>query len=212
MVNNRKPSFAEERELRSQGYRLIAGVDEVGRGALMGPVVAAAVILPANFRAGWRSRVRDSKQLRPKDREYLSGCIREKAIAVGIGVQSNDVIDAIGIAVATRLAMIAAIQQLMPEPQFLLIDYFKIPELSMPQKGIVDGDGKCFSIACASIIAKVARDSLVTKMDEEYPGYEFAKHKGYGTRRHIDSLRRIGPCPVHRWSFRPVRETAGQWI
>ena len=205
------PSFVEERRLEAQGYRLIAGIDEAGRGPLAGPVMAAAVILPYDIDAPWLNLVRDSKQLKPKDREYLSGCIREKAIAVGIGLQSNEVIDDIGIAVASRLAMIAAIQQLVPEPQFLLIDYFQIPELSMPQKGIVDGDGKCFSIACASIIAKVARDHLVAEMDEVYPGYGFAGHKGYGTRRHIDSLRRKGPCPLHRRSFHPVRETAGQW-
>ncbi|MCK4274487.1 MAG: ribonuclease HII [Dehalococcoidales bacterium] len=175
----------------------------------MGPVVAAAVMLPQNFRARWRSRVRDSKQLRPKDREYLSGCISEAAISVGIGIQSNDVIDSIGIAPATRLAMIAAIQQLIPEPQYLLIDYFRIPEMSLPQKGIVNGDGICFSIACASIIAKVTRDRMVVEMDGDYPGYGFAGHKGYGTREHIDCLRRIGPCSMHRRSFRPLREMVG---
>ena len=212
MVNNLKPSFAEEKALRKEGYLHIAGVDEVGRGALMGPVVASAVILPHNFRAKWRGRIRDSKLLKPADREYLCGCIREKAIAVGIGVQSNEVIDSLGIAVATRLAMITAIQQLVPEPQFLLIDYFKIPELSVPQKGIIDGDTLCFSIACASIIAKVTRDRMVVEMDGEYPGYGFAGHKGYGTRGHIDSLRKMGPCRLHRRSFRPVREMAGAWI
>jgi len=175
----------------------------------MGPVVAAAVILPHNFRARWRSRVRDSKQLRPKDREYLSGCIQETAISIGVGVQSNDIIDTIGIAPATRLAMVSAIQQLMPEPQFIIIDYFRIPEISLPQKGIVDGDSLCLSIACASIIAKVTRDRMVVEMDGEYPGYGFAGHKGYGTREHIERLRRIGPCRVHRRSFRPVREMAG---
>ncbi|MCK4863505.1 MAG: ribonuclease HII [Dehalococcoidales bacterium] len=212
MVNNRKPSFTEEKLLRSQGYQLIAGVDEVGRGALMGPVVAAAVILPHDFRARWRNKVRDSKQLRPKDREYLSGCIREIAISVGVGVQSNEIIDTIGIAPATRLAMVSAVSQLIPEPQYLLIDYFRIPEMPLPQKGIVDGDGLCFSIACASIIAKVTRDRMVVEMDGEYPGYGFAGHKGYGTRQHIDCLRRIGPCRVHRRSFRPLREMAGQQI
>jgi ribonuclease HII len=212
LVNHRKPSFAEEKALRREGYQLIAGVDEVGRGALMGPVVAAAVILPHKFRAEWRGRVRDSKQLCPGDREYLSGCIREAAVSVGIGVISNDVIDTIGIAPATRLAMVAAIRQLLPEPQFILIDYFRIPEISLPQKGVLYGDGLCFSIACASIIAKVARDRMVVEMDDEYPGYSFARHKGYGTREHIECLRRIGPCRLHRRSFRPVREMAGQQI
>lgn len=193
----------------SQGYLFIAGVDEVGRGALMGPVVAAAVMLPQKFRARWRDKVRDSKQLRPADREYLFECIGESAISVGTGIQSNEVIDSIGIARATRLAMMSAISKLVPEPQYLLIDYFRIPEISLPQKGIVDGDGICFSIACASIIAKVTRDRMVVEMDGDYPGYGFAGHKGYGTREHIDCLRRIGPCPMHRRSFRPVREMAG---
>lgn len=176
----------------------------------MGPVVAAAVILPYNFRSRWRSRVRDSKQLRPADREYLFECISGVAISVGTGIQSNDIIDSIGIAKATRLAMMSAIRQLMPEPQYLLIDYFRIPEMSLPQKGIVNGDGICFSIACASIIAKVTRDRMVVEMDGDYPGYGFARHKGYGTREHIDCLRRIGPCAVHRRSFRPLREMAGR--
>ena len=178
----------------------------------MGPVVAAAVILPYNFRSRWRSRVRDSKQLRPADREYLFECISEAAISVGTGMESNDIIDSIGIAKSTRLAMMSAINQLMPEPQYLLIDYFRIPEMSLPQKGIVNGDGICFSIACASIIAKVTRDRMVVKMDRDYPGYGFARHKGYGTREHIDCLRRIGPCQVHRRSFRPLREMVGQQI
>jgi len=213
LINTRrKPSFAEEKLLRSQGYLFIAGVDEVGRGALMGPVVAAAVILPSNFKAHWRSKVRDSKQLKPSDRENLHDNIREAAISVGVGVQSNEIIDSIGIARATRLAMISAIQKLTPEPQYLLIDYFRIPEISMPQKGIVNGDGICFSIACASIIAKVTRDRMVVEMDGEYPGYGFAGHKGYGTREHLDCLRKIGPCRLHRRSFRPVSVLVGQGV
>ena len=176
----------------------------------MGPVVAAAVILPPNLRKRWRSRVRDSKQLKPSDREYLYECINDAAISVGVGIQSNDVIDSIGIARATRLAMVSAIKQLMPEPQYVLIDYFRIPELSLPQKGITDGDSLCFSIACASIIAKVTRDRMVVEMDMDFPGYGFAGHKGYGTRKHLECLRRNGPCSLHRRSFRPVSEMAGQ--
>ena len=208
----RKPSLAEENLLKSRGYLFIAGVDEVGRGALMGPVVAAAVILPSNFKARWRSKVRDSKQLRPSQREYLYEHIRDAAISAGIGAESNDIIDSIGIARATRLAMISAIRQLTPEPQFLLIDYFRIPEISLPQKGITNGDELCFSIACASIIAKVTRDRMVTEMDMEYPGYGFAGHKGYGTREHLNNLRENGPCRLHRRSFRPVNQMAGQGI
>ena len=209
---NHKPSFAEEKLLRASGYKFIAGVDEVGRGALMGPVLAAAVILPYNFQARWKSRVRDSKQLTPAAREYLFDFIRDVAVSVGIGASSNDVIDSVGIAKATRLAMIAAIEQLKPQPQFLLIDYIRLSETSLPQKGITHGDSLCFSIACASIIAKVTRDRLVTEMDRDFPGYGFAGHKGYGTREHIKCLREKGPCRLHRRSFSPVTEIAGREI
>ncbi len=204
-----KPSFAEEKLLKVQGYRYIAGVDEVGRGALMGPVVAAAVILPESFRASWKSQVRDSKQLTPQAREYLYDFIIEKAISWGTGAISNEEIDSIGIAKATRLAMKAAVEQLKPPPQYLLIDYVKLTELTLPQKGITHGDSLCFSIACASIIAKVTRDRLVTEMDKNYPGYGFAEHKGYGTEEHLKCLREKGPCPLHRRSFSPVGELAG---
>jgi ribonuclease HII len=207
MLNTRlKPTSAEEKALRAEGFSLIAGVDEVGRGALMGPVVAAAVIMPDKIKARWKSRVKDSKQLTPKAREYLSPYIKEAAISFGIGAISNDVIDSVGIGRATCMAMITAIQQLSPQPQFVLIDYVRLHELMLPQKGIVDGDSLCFSIACASIIAKVYRDRLVTMMDAEYPGYGFAGHKGYGTREHLDCLRDKGPCPLHRRSFRPVSD------
>ena len=205
-ANGGRPSFAEERHLESLGYRLVAGIDEVGRGALIGPVVAAAVILPARLRKRWVSRVRDSKQLNAAAREYLDGCIREVAVAVGVGVIDNAVIDACGIVAATRLAMQSAVEQLSPRPDFLLIDYVKLPEVSLLQKSIKFGDRLCFSIAGASIIAKVARDRLMVALDGEYPGYGLAAHKGYGTRAHLEGLRRYGPCPLHRRSFRPVRE------
>ena len=208
-MKRQKPSFAEEKSLRAQGYQFIAGVDEVGRGALMGPVLAAAVILPDSFRARWKSRVRDSKQLTHEVREYLFDFIKEIAISFGIGESSNDVIDAIGIARATKLAMISAIEQLNPAPHFLLIDYLHLEETTLPQKGITHGDSQCFSIACASIIAKVTRDRLVTEMDKDYPGYGFAGHKGYGTEEHLKCLREKGPCRLHRRSFSPVTEIIG---
>jgi ribonuclease HII len=201
-----RPSFDEERALQARGYRFIAGVDEVGRGALMGPVVAAAVILPVSLRASWRREIRDSKQLSPVKRERLYDCIREKAVAIAVGTASHDVVDSLGIVKATRLAMKLAVEKLVPEPQYLLIDYIRLSEVPIPQKGITYGDSLCFSIACASIIAKVYRDRLVTEMDDIYPGYRFARHKGYGTREHLASLRRQGPCPVHRRSFVPVKE------
>jgi ribonuclease HII len=174
------------------------------------PVVAAAVILPDSIKARWRGKVRDSKQLSPGAREYLYDFIKEAAISIGIGSYSNKVIDSIGIARATRLAMIWAIEQLTPQPQYLLIDYVRLPEMSLPQKGITEGDSLCFSIACASIIAKVTRDRLVTAMDKDYPGYGFARHKGYGTREHLECLRKKGPCPLHRRTFSPVSEITGQ--
>jgi len=208
-VNHQKPSFAEEKALKLQGYQFIAGVDEVGRGALMGPVLAAAVILPDSFRACWKNRVRDSKQLSPEEREYLFDFIKEVAISFGIGESSNEVIDSIGIARATKLAMMSAIQQLNPSPQYLLIDYVHLEEIPLPQKGITHGDSLCFSIACASIIAKVTRDRLVTEMDKDYPGYGFAGHKGYGTEEHLKCLREKGPCRLHRRSFSPVTQMSG---
>jgi len=172
----------------------------------MGPVVAAAVILPPYFKGRWKDRVRDSKVLRPAEREYLFEYIKEAAVSVGVGMFSNGFIDSYGIAEATRQAMIAAVEKLLPEPQYLLIDYLRLPEKTLPQKGITDGDSLCFSIACASIIAKVTRDRMVVAMDGDYPGYNFARHKGYGTKEHIDCLRRNGPCPLHRRSFRPVKD------
>jgi ribonuclease HII len=200
------PSFVEENVLEAQGYRLIAGVDEVGRGALAGPVIAAAVILPAELNTYWLEEVRESKQLTPAKRELLSQRIHEIALATGIGTSDNGVVDAWGIVKATRLAMKMAIDQLSPPPQFLLIDYIRLPELSLAQKGIKNGDSLCFSIACASIVAKVARDHLMVELDRIYPGYRLAAHKGYGTKEHLACLRQLGPSPIHRCSFRPVKE------
>jgi ribonuclease HII len=200
------PSFIEEEILAAQGYQRIAGIDEVGRGAIAGPVVAAAVILPRQIDAPWLSGVRDSKLLSPARRELLFHHIHEIAIAIGIGLVPHDLVDAHGIVKATRLAMKIAVEQLSPPAESLLIDYMRLPEVRLPQKGITNGDNLCFSIACASIIAKVARDKLMVEFDEIYPGYGLARHKGYGTRQHFASLYRLGPCPIHRQSFRPVRE------
>ena len=212
-INTRqKPSFTEEKALKALGYRFIAGVDEVGRGALMGPVVAAAVILPQNIRASWRYEVRDSKQLIPSVRENLYERIRENAVATATGMVSHREVDSMGIAVATRQAMKLAVENLAPPPEYLLIDYFGVPELDIPQKGIKFGDSLCFSIACASIVAKVLRDRLVAEMDIDHPGYNFARHKGYGTREHLECLNRQGPSPVHRRSFLPVKTLLGQEI
>jgi ribonuclease HII len=206
------PSFIEERRLAEQGYRLIAGVDEAGRGALAGPVLAAAVILPQRFNVPWLEEVRDSKQLTPSKRELLFDRIYETAVAVGIGAAADDLIDKMGIVAATRLAMKEAVERLSPPAESLLIDYMRLPEVTLPQKGITNGDDLCFSIACASIIAKVARDRLMVAFDRVYPDYGLARHKGYGTREHFNRLVELGPCPIHRRSFRPVRTvTQGLW-
>jgi ribonuclease HII len=200
------PSFVEEELLAAQGYRLIAGVDEVGRGALAGPVVAAAVILPLDLDTPWLDEVRDSKLLTPQQRQLFFHHIQQVAIAIGIGATTHDQIDKKGIVSATRLAMKQAIERLSPPPQSLLIDYLSLPEVCLPQKGITDGDNLCLSIACASIVAKVARDCLMVALDGVYSGYGLARNKGYGTEEHLASLFRLGPCSIHRRSFSPVKD------
>ena len=196
--------------LKAQGYQLIAGIDEVGRGALAGPVVAAAVILPHQIDAPWLSQVKDSKQLSPTRREFLFHHIHEIATSIGIGMADHDLIDTHGIIKATRLAMKSAIDQLSPPPESLLIDYMNLPEVALPQKGITNGDELCLSIACASIIAKVTRDKLMIELDKIYPDYGLANHKGYGTKQHISCLHRLGACPIHRHSFQPVKDVINQ--
>ena len=201
---SQKPSFVEEERLIAQGYQYIAGIDEVGRGALAGPVVAAAVILPCHIDTPWLDQVEDSKQLSPIKREFLFHNIHQIAISIGTSLILAEVIDTQGIIKATLLAMKSAIDQLSPPPESLLIDYMFLPEVQLPQKGITNGDKLCFSIACASIIAKVTRDRLMIELDKVYPGYELAQHKGYGTEKHLRCLHQLGPSPIHRRSFRPV--------
>jgi ribonuclease HII len=199
------PSFAEEEKLIRKGYRYIAGIDEVGRGALAGPVVAAAVILPCRVEVTLQSQVKDSKLLSPDKRDRLFDIIQMTAISIGVGIVSQQIIDNHNIIWATRLAMKRAIEQLSPSADTLLIDYLNLPDITLPQKGIVNGDSHCLSIACASIIAKVTRDYLMIEMDAVYPGYNLGVHKGYGTKRHITYLNRLGPSPIHRRSFFPVK-------
>ncbi len=206
MADDRVPSFSEEKLLRQRGYRYIAGIDEVGRGALAGPVMAAAVIMPKGLKAAWKNRVRDSKLLRPEQREDLYVPIRKTAVAVGIGLVDCWTIESIGIAKATQTAMQQAIQQLSPPADALLIDYFTLPGVRVYQKGVVNGDTLCFSIACASIIAKVTRDRIMAEYDAQYPGYRFGRHKGYGTGEHLACLQRLGPCPIHRRNYQPVKD------
>jgi len=204
-------SLAEEKTLYSRGYQYVAGIDEVGRGPLAGPVLAAAVILPRQFKhRKWMENVRDSKLLTAVQRERLFDYIKEAVVSWSIGMISSYTIDVQGIAKATRLAMKQAVEQLAPAPEYLLIDYVKLPEVKLPQKGVVEGDSICFSIACASIMAKVTRDRMMIEFDKVYPGYGLADHKGYGTRRHLECLQRLGPCPIHRRSFQPVQEAVHQ--
>jgi ribonuclease HII len=200
------PTLGEENGLSMQGYRLIAGVDEVGRGALAGPVVAAAVILPQLANFPWLSLVRDSKELPPAKRDILFIRIKEEAVAVGVGIVEHNVIDSTGILNATKIAMSQAVAKLAYSPDFLLIDALTISKLRTAQKGIIKGDKLCISIACASIIAKVTRDRIMIELDQLHPGYGLACHKGYGTKQHLACLQQLGPSPIHRRSFAPVRE------
>jgi len=199
------PNHDEENKLKAQGYEFVAGIDEVGRGALAGPVVAGAVILPHKANLPWFGLVRDSKELNSGRRESLFDLINKEAIAVGIGIVHSQVIDSVNILKATRIAMMQAVEKLSQQPNFLLIDRIGLSQCPIPQRGITRGDKVCLSIACASIIAKVTRDRMMEEFDKTYPGYGFARHKGYGTRRHLSCLQKLGPSPIHRLYFAPVR-------
>jgi len=202
-----RPDLREEMALYRQGYRLVAGLDEAGRGSWAGPVAAGAVILPLdNGRLEQAlDGVRDSKELGPLERERLYDVIQAEALAVGMGMVPPDQIDELGIVPATKEAMALAIAQLPYPPDFLLVDFIGLPRLDCPQKSIVHGDALSLSIAAASIVAKVSRDRFMVELDGQYPGYGFARHKGYGTPQHRAALDRLGPCPIHRFSYTPVR-------
>ena len=196
-------TLAFEQRARSRGYRLIAGIDEAGRGALAGPVVAAAVILPMGVRI---DGVDDSKKLSPEKRERLFDVIMSQALRVGVGMAGHREIDRINILQATRLAMQEAVGKLSPQPDYLLIDGITTIASPLPQKTIKKGDSLSLTIAAASIIAKVSRDRLMAELDRKYPGYGFAGHKGYGSSDHLEAIRRLGPSPVHRLTFGGVKE------
>lgn len=199
------PDFAEENLLRTIGYEFIAGVDEVGRGPLAGPVMAAAVILPLNSNFEWVYLVNDSKKLTERKREWLYNAIMSDALAVGVGAISPAKIDIYGIGNATRIAMQLAIAQLRIKPDFVLIDAVKLPKIRIPQKSIIRGDGQCVSIAAASIVAKISRDHYMMGIDSVYHNYGFANHKGYPTKEHLNKLHKFGVCPIHRKSYAPVK-------
>ena len=193
--------LAYEKECYARGMELIAGVDEVGRGPLAGPVVAASVILPKACKI---PGLNDSKKIPKSKHKEIYEAVLQNAIAIGIGVKDNHVIDQVNIYEATKLAMMEAIGQLGPQPQHLLIDAMKL-DLPIPQTSIIKGDANSLSIAAASIVAKVTRDQMMEEFDREYPGYDFAQNAGYGTAKHLAGLDKLGVTPIHRRSFEPVK-------
>jgi ribonuclease HII len=200
------PSTSYEEALWAAGHRFVAGVDEVGRGPLAGPVYAAAVILDPKVRPEWLGEVRDSKVMTAPERERLSEAIRQEVPAYGIGFATVHEIDAWGITVANRMAMVRALQALNAAPEHVLIDGpARLPNYAAPQRAIVDGDALCCTIAAASIVAKVARDAVMCRLDAVYPAYGFASHKGYATREHLEALERHGACIEHRRSWAAVQ-------
>ena len=190
-----------EKELYKQGLTLIAGVDEVGRGPLAGPVVAAAVILPQNCKI---KGLNDSKKIPKKKHLEIYQAVQDQALSIGIGITNNHVIDQVNIYEATKLAMQEAISQLSLQPEYLLIDAMQL-DLPISQISIIKGDANSLSIAAASIVAKVTRDELMKDYDQQFPGYDFTANAGYGTAKHLEGLKKIGVTPIHRTSFEPVK-------
>ncbi len=217
MIRKRKPSFEipsspnlnHERALWDAGKNRIAGLDEAGRGAWAGPVVAAVVIFPQNIHLeSCLSGVRDSKQLNAHQRMYWAEKIKDQAQAWGVGSALHTEIDQFGILPATRLAMQRALMQILDIPDHLLIDALLLPQIDRPQTALIKGDQRSLSIAAASILAKTSRDEWMKSEDPVFPEYGFGQHKGYGTRVHQHALAEHGPCSLHRMSFRPLRELA----
>ena len=191
-----------ERDLYEQNIELIAGVDEVGRGPLVGPVVACAAILPVNYEL---KGLNDSKKLTEKKREELYPILIRDAISYGIGIIDEKIIDEVNIYEASKLAMYEAINNLKVKPQHVLIDAMKL-DLDVPSTSIIKGDAKSLSIAAASVIAKVTRDHMMIELDKKYPMYGFAKHKGYPTKKHLKALEKYGPLEMYRFTYGPVRD------
>ncbi len=201
------PDLSEEAALLRGGFSCVAGVDEAGRGAWAGPLVAAAVILPAPDSAPYDALagVRDSKQLSASRRDRLYDAVVAHARAVGIGAVAADEIDLLGLTAANELAMIRAVRALPMKPDFVLVDAFTLKSLTLPQRGLIKGDQRSLSIAAASIIAKVYRDRWLAALADTYPGYGFEQHRGYGAAVHQRALRDLGPTPIHRLSYAPLR-------
>ncbi len=200
-MNDQMNKYAREEELYDEGYKLICGVDEVGRGSIAGPLVVAAVILPPLERI---EGIDDSKRLSPKKREELAKIIHKKALAISTVFISPEQVDELDIYKATKLGMLEAIKKLKLTPEYALIDAMPLRELDIPHDSIIHGDLLSASIGAASIIAKVTRDDYMAKMDIKYPNYGFKQHKGYCTKGHVQALEKLGPCPIHRKTFYPV--------
>jgi ribonuclease HII len=204
------PTVDQEEWLWGRGYGRVAGVDEAGRGALAGPLVAAAVVLPQiRDVATELTGLRDSKLLTAPARRAFSARIRELALGVGVAIVPASLLDAAGLAAAGQLALCRAVAALHESPAFLLVDAFRLRATSVPQLALIHGDGRCLSIAAASVIAKVVRDDLMSGLHADYPPYAFDRHKGYGTAEHRAALVAHGPCPEHRRSYAPVRDLCG---
>ena len=204
-----KPDLRFEKQLWEEGFRVIAGLVEAGRGAWAGPVTAAAVVLPNDERVcQLLSGVRDSKQMTARQRQSWEGCIKSVSVAWAVASASEAEIDKNGIVEATCMAMQRAIDELVYPPNHLLVDYIAIRDCSYPQLSLPKGDCQSLSIAAASVLAKTARDAFMIALDSQVPGYGFARHKGYGTLQHREALRELGPAPVHRKSFRPIAKLA----
>ncbi|MDR3195522.1 MAG: ribonuclease HII [Endomicrobium sp.] len=196
--------FSFDKKIYDKGLRFIAGIDEAGRGPLAGPVAAAAVILPKDIII---PDLNDSKRLSEKKREKLFDIIKEKALAYAVEIVDNTVIDQINILHATFLAMSKAVSKLQHKPELCLVDgNRKIPSLKLNQEALIEGDARSACVAAASILAKVTRDRLMLEYAKQYAVYEFEKHKGYGTKKHIEALKKHGVCPIHRVTFAPIRE------
>ena len=201
-----KPSFYEESILYSKGFDLIAGIDEVGRGTIAGPVLVAAIILPKNFNSEWVHLINDSKKLSQNKRDEIFYNIQKSNINYKTGLSTPEEIDQNGIVKATNKAVTRALEKLDPKPDFLLLDGGLNPNININKKIIIKGDNISISIAAASIVAKVTRDKLMEKFDQSIHGYKFAKHKGYLTKLHKERLQELGPSNIHRKSFYPVTE------
>jgi ribonuclease HII len=202
-----RPDLKFEKALWAKDVHFVAGVDEAGRGALLGPVAAGAVILPAD-QSDLMDRlegVRDSKEMTPAEREDWAVQIQTVALAWAVGYAAAVEIDKIGIAPATRLAACRALAQLAPAAEHLLIDYIKLPEVDLPQTSLIKGDARSLTIAAASVLAKTGRDAILVGMDREFPGYGLAQNKGYATAAHRAAIASLGPCKQHRHSFAPIR-------